>query len=68
MIRDSGWNQVLAELDKENIEAQKAHAMSANAEIVIEEHNNVLLVAEAALVRDRDGGTSVHPNIVFLRC
>ena len=36
--------------------------MSANAEIVLEEHTNALLIAEAALVRDRDGGTSVQQH------
>jgi HlyD family secretion protein len=34
--------------------------MSANAEIVLEDRTNTLLVAEAALVRDRDGRSSVQ--------
>ena len=34
--------------------------MSANAEIVLEDRKNVLLVPEAALVRDKDGKPSVQ--------
>ena len=34
--------------------------MSANAEIVLEDRTNVLLVSEAALVRDRSGKTSLQ--------
>jgi HlyD family secretion protein len=34
--------------------------MSANAEIVLEEHPNAILVPEAALVRERDGKPSVQ--------
>jgi HlyD family secretion protein len=34
--------------------------MSANAEIVLEDHKNTLLVPEAALVRDKDGKSSVQ--------
>jgi HlyD family secretion protein len=34
--------------------------MSANAEIVLEDHQNTLLVPEAALVREKDGKTSVQ--------
>jgi len=34
--------------------------MSANAEIVLEDHKNTLLVPEAALVREKDGKTSVQ--------
>ncbi len=35
--------------------------MTANAEIVLEEHKNVLLVPEAALVYDKDKNTSAQP-------
>jgi HlyD family secretion protein len=43
-----------------NPEGKLRVAMSANAEIVLEEHKGVLLVPEAALVYDKDGKTSVQ--------
>lgn len=43
-----------------NPEGKLRVAMSANAEIVLEERKGVLLVPEAALVYDKDGKTSVQ--------
>jgi len=34
--------------------------MSANAEVVLEEHQDVLLAPESAILHDRDGRTSVQ--------